>query len=150
MLDRPNWRYHIKEKWMDNRSRGFLPSYLDFRVKTANGFHVVKRGRETEPNGSLTNSMEKYNPYINSHFDIGNKFRKRVSQKEVSDSTFTSYSVNDIMLRNSTFLSTSIRSWESLSKLNIAKQTYKRLEESSKILATNKNHRILMFFFNWL
>ena len=96
-------------------------------------FILLNKGREVEPNGSLANSSEKYNPYINSHFDVGNRFRKRVSQKDISNSKFSTYSRKDIIMKGSMFASTSIRGLESLSKLNLAKKTYINFEILLKI-----------------
>lgn len=91
MLDRPNWRFNIKSKWKDSKALGFVPSYKDFGRLTVNGFHKNKNGKLYEPTGKEIQSDEKYNPYINSSFDIGHKFRRRVSQKEISPHDFNTF-----------------------------------------------------------
>lgn len=124
MLERPNWRENAKEKWKDNKTLGFLPSYKDHRRRTANGFHTISRGRTTEFNGSQASPIERYNPYVNSHHEIGHSFRRRISQKEISPSEFQSYTSKDIMLKNSTYTSTSIRSIESQATFKLAKAIF--------------------------
>ena len=123
----PEFRSVNKSKWKDQKSSGFLPSYKDFGRKTLNGFHTISRGKITEKNGSPVKLTEVHNPYINSHFDIGHKFRRRVSQKEMSEDEFRSHTSNDVMMK-STYSSMSIRSIESQSAFNLAQATLERLE----------------------
>ena len=144
MLDRPNWRYHIKSKWKDNHGLGFKPSYKDFGRKTSNGFHTIKNGVLTEPDGSQAKSLERYNPYINSNFELGHRFRKRISQHEISPDEFSSYISKDIMLKQSMFTSSSIRTIESDSNLKFAKERFEKLAPIHH--SFNRNQSIKMDF----
>lgn len=89
-----------------------------------------------------TQKTDIYDPYINSLFDIGHKFRKRVSQKEMSNNEFRTHTSSDIMMKNSTFSSTSIRSVESQSALNLAKSTLNKLEPLHSPYGRNPDIRI--------
>ena len=142
MLERPNWRYNLKSKFKDSSKLGFLPSYKDFGRKTSNGFHKIQKGRLCESDGSDAGSLERYNPYVNGLDAIGNSFRRRVSQKEVGKNEFQSYTSNDVMMKKSTFLSTSIRSVESQANLEMAKTIYEKLENPNQMFDRNQGVRM--------
>lgn len=127
MLERPNWRYNLKSKWRDSKQHGFVPSYRDFGRKTTNGFHTIKHGSIRESDGAPIKHLEKYNPYINGLHEIGHKFRSRMPHKDVSQSEFSTHTSNDIIMKKSTFNSSSIRSIESQSLLQLAKEKFKKL-----------------------
>jgi hypothetical protein len=142
MLDRPNWRYPQKSKYKDASHLGFLPSYKDFGRKTSNGFHKIKKGRLYESDGSEASSLERYNPYVNGLDALGHNFRCNVPQKEVGKNKFKSYTSNDVMMKNSTFLSTSIRSVESQANLELAKTIYEKFENSNQVFDRNQGVRM--------
>ena len=144
MLENPNWRYHQKEKWMDKKHKGIIPSYKNFGRKTANGFHIINRGILKEPNGNAPKSSERYDPYINGLHELGHKFRCRKSHKEISPIQFITHTSKDIIMKNSTFKSTSIRSTESESRLKFAKEKFQKYVNPrySIDISYNKNFRI--------
>lgn len=138
----PEFRSINPQKWKGENSSDFLPAYKNFAIKTLNGFHQIQKGKVLEKNGTPIKRHEHYNPYINSHFDIGHKFRKRMSHREISADEFKSYTSSDIMMKNSTYSSTSIRSSESQSAFNLAKATLERLEPMHSPYGRNPDIRI--------
>lgn len=128
MIERPNWRYHEKSKWKDNSKRGIMPAYHDFGRKTANGFRSIVAGEVLEPDGKISTPDAHHNPYINSHHDIGHRFRVRKSQAEISEKQFSTFTTRDVVMKNSTFVSKSIRSTESESFFNLALEKFKKLK----------------------
>jgi hypothetical protein len=140
MLNNPNWRLDVKNKWKDSKKIGFALSYKDFGRKTTNGFHTILNGSVLENDGSAAKTLERYNPYINSSHDIGHKVRTRMLHRDVSRSEFSTHTSKDIMMKTTMYNSNSIRSIESQSNFQLAREKFKKLSNERYRGSSNMNN----------